>query len=222
MRSTSLVACLLIGASSAAAHETITTKLTWTREISRIVYKRCVSCHQEGGSAFSLVNYEEARPWAKAIKEEVLTRRMPPWNAVKGFGDFKDDAGLTQEQITLIAEWVEGGAPQGDPVYLPSKPRLRKPRAAEAVGAGMRVTGTVALKATAEFAAIQPGPLEPGDAVQVTALRPDGTVEPLLWVQNFNQGFNQTYYFAEPVRLPAGTKIAVTGGGEVTLFRRKL
>jgi hypothetical protein len=222
MRGTSLLTCLLIGASVAAAHETITTKLTWTREISRIVYQRCVSCHQEGGGAFSLVNYDEARPWAKAMKEEVLTRRMPPWNAVKGFGDFKNDAGLTQEQITLIAEWVEGGAPQGDPLYLPPKPRLRKPRAPEDVGAAVRVTGKLALKATTEFAAIQPGPLEPGVSVQVTALRPDGTVEPLLWVQNFNADFNQAYYFAEPVKLPAGTKIEVTGGGAVTLFRRKL
>lgn len=201
------------------AHETITTKLTWSREISRIVYKRCASCHQDGAAAFSLVNYDEARPWAKAIKEEVLTRRMPPWNAVKGFGEFKNDAGLTQDEITLIAEWVEGGAPAGDPVYLPPKPRVRKARAPEDVGPALRVTGSLALKTAAQFAAIQPAGLAPGAAAQVTALRPDGTVEPLLWVQNFNPDFDQPYYFAEPVKFPAGTKIEVTGGATVTLFR---
>ena len=74
-----------------SAHDVISTKLTWSREVSRIIYKRCASCHHEGGSAFSLMTYEEARPWAKAIKEEVLERRMPPFGAVKGFGDFRDD-----------------------------------------------------------------------------------------------------------------------------------
>ena len=65
----------------------------------------------------------EARPWAKAIQEEVLRRRMPPWNAVKGFGQFQDDRGLTQEELSLIAEWVDGGAPEGNPLYLPDRPR---------------------------------------------------------------------------------------------------
>ena len=70
------------------------------------------------------MTYAEARPWAAAIKEEVLERRMPPWGAVKGFGEFKDDQGLTQEQIELIADWVEGGAPEGDPKLLPKVPEF--------------------------------------------------------------------------------------------------
>src|SRR5437773_2744512 len=86
------------------AHDVITTPITFSREISRLVYSRCGSCHHEGGSAFSLMTYAEARPWAKAIKEEVLERRMPPWGAVKGFGEFRDDQGLTQEQIELLAD----------------------------------------------------------------------------------------------------------------------
>jgi len=79
---------LFLAGGLCSAHEPITTKLTWTREISRIFYKRCVTCHRAGGKApMPLVTYEEARPWAKAIKEEVLERRMPPWGAVKGFGE---------------------------------------------------------------------------------------------------------------------------------------
>src|SRR5580692_11963623 len=119
-------AVLLIAFSVGAtqAHDIITTKITWTKEISRLVYKRCASCHREGGSAFSLLTYDEARPWAKAIKEEVLERRMPPWEAVKGFGEFRDDRGLTQEELETISSWVEGGAPEGDPKYLPRQPKL--------------------------------------------------------------------------------------------------
>ena len=72
------------------------------------------------------MTYEQARPWAKAIKDEVLNRRMPPWGAVKGYGEFKHDPSLTQEQIGLIAQWVEGGAPEGDPKLLPPRPGADK------------------------------------------------------------------------------------------------
>ena len=85
----------------------ITTKITFNREISRIFYERCVSCHRDGGSAFSLMTYPEVRPWAVAIKEEVLSRRMPPWGAIKGFGEFRNDQALTPEQLELITQWVE-------------------------------------------------------------------------------------------------------------------
>src|SRR5580692_3109009 len=106
------------------AHDVITTRITFSKEISRLINKRCATCHHEGGSAFSLMTYEEARPWAKAIKEEALERRMPPWEAVKGFGEFRDDRGLTQEELETISSWVEGGAPEGDPKYLPRQPKL--------------------------------------------------------------------------------------------------
>src|SRR6202171_1411842 len=100
-------------------HDIITTNITWDREILRIIHARCASCHRPDGRAFSLMTYNEARPWAVAIKEETLERRMPPWGAVKGFGDFRDDQGLTQEELHLISDWVEGGAPEGDPALLP-------------------------------------------------------------------------------------------------------
>src|SRR5882672_1280073 len=113
-----------------SAHEPITTKLTWTQEISRIVYKHCVSCHREGGAApMALITYDESRPWAKAIRDEVAERRMPPWGAVKGFGDFRNDASLADPEIEMIVLWVEGGAPKGDDIYLPPvpPPEIRKP-----------------------------------------------------------------------------------------------
>src|SRR5438045_9065579 len=115
LRSACMFACSIWLAVVPSGDDVITTPLPFSREISRLVYERCARCHRPGGMAFSLMTYAEARPWAAAIKEEVLERRMPPWGAVKGFGEFKDDQGLTQEQIELIANWVEGGAPEGDP-----------------------------------------------------------------------------------------------------------
>ena len=113
------VVSLLVGAGILlSAHDVFSTKITWSREISRLVDKRCISCHREGGSSFALTTFEEARPWAKAIKEEVLERRMPPFAAVKGFGDIRDDQALTQDEIHLISDWVEGGSPEGDPALL--------------------------------------------------------------------------------------------------------
>ena len=106
----------------AQGHDVITTKITFTREISRIFYERCVSCHRDGGSAFSLMTYPEVRPWAVAIKEEILERRMPPWGAVKGFGEFQNDASLSETEMEIIAAWVEGGAPKGEDVYRPAPP----------------------------------------------------------------------------------------------------
>lgn len=70
----------------------------------------------------SLATYEEARPWAKAIKEEILEKRMPPWHAVKGYGEFRNAPALTQREIDLIVNWVEGGAPKGEDKDLPAGP----------------------------------------------------------------------------------------------------
>ena len=94
-------------------------------KISRIVYERCASCHREGGTSFSLMTYQDAQPHASAIKDAVLSRRMPPWGAVKGFGNFRNDQGLTQEQIALVTDWVEGGITRGNnPNALPPVPKF--------------------------------------------------------------------------------------------------
>ncbi len=192
---------------TASAHDTITTKITWTREVSRIVYQSCVSCHREGGSSFSLVRYEEARPWAKAIKEEVLTRRMPPWNAVKGFGEFAHDKGLTQEQIEVLADWVEGGAPEGNPAYLPKPPRNLNDVKRPAGGARITVSGSLRLAKASTFTGITAGEIPKGGAIQVIATKPDGTIEPILWVQAFNPSYNQPYWFKNALKFPPGTVI---------------
>jgi hypothetical protein len=105
-----------------SAHEPITTKVRFNKEVVRVLQRSCLGCHRPGGIAMSLATYEEARPWAKAIKEELLERRMPPWHAVKGYGEFRNAPSLTQRDIDLIVNWVEGGAPKGDEKDLPATP----------------------------------------------------------------------------------------------------
>src|SRR5215510_10880647 len=114
--------CLLPFAFKAFAHEPITTKVRFNKEVIRIFERSCLGCHRPNGlSPMSLATYEEARPWAKAIKEEVLERRMPVWHAVKGYGEFRNAPLLTQREIDLIINWVEGGAPKGDDKDYPQK-----------------------------------------------------------------------------------------------------
>lgn len=207
-----------------SAHDIITTKITWSKEISRLVYKRCATCHREGGSAFSLMTYEQARPWAKAIKEEVLERRMPPWEAVKGFGEFRDDRGLSQEELETISNWVEGGAPEGDPKYLPAPPKLAswQDPAAPKGSSEVVVANGAKLAASSKVVAIRAKNLKTGSSVQIVAVRPDSSVEPLLWIYRYQPLFHRTYYYVAPIALPAGTIIEMSpaGSGTVELFLR--
>src|SRR5258706_12780966 len=94
-------ACVIWALAELGAHDFFTNPPTWNREVCRLVYDRCAQCHRPDGSAFSLLTYQDAQPRATAIKDAVLSRRMPPWGAVKGFGDFRNDTGLTQEQVEL-------------------------------------------------------------------------------------------------------------------------
>jgi len=69
-----------------------------------------------------LLSYKEARPWAAAIKQAVVTRKMPPWQADPRYGHFSNDQRLTATQIETIRKWVDEGAPEGDPGNLPAQP----------------------------------------------------------------------------------------------------
>jgi hypothetical protein len=96
--------------------------VTFARDIAPILQEKCQACHRAGEMApMSLVTYEETRPWAKAIKERVVTRNMPPWHLDKtvGIQHFQNDTSLSNEQIALIARWVDAGAPKGDPKDMP-------------------------------------------------------------------------------------------------------
>src|SRR5258708_35078975 len=115
------------------------------------------------------MTYAEVRPWVTAIKEEALERRMPPWGAVKGFGDFRDDQGLTQEELHLISDWVEGGAPEGDPALLPKFPDFAGPATAPHTGAELTVDGSLTLTRATTLVAIRPNVLMDGSTIQAVA-----------------------------------------------------
>lgn len=100
-------------------------KPTFTRDVAPILYANCLECHRAGEMApMSLRTYEEARPWAKAIKDKVSTRAMPPWFADPNHGSFRNDPSLTDDQIATIARWVDSGAPRGNPSDMPAAPEF--------------------------------------------------------------------------------------------------
>ena len=108
---------LVLGAPAAAAETP-----TFSKDVAPILQAKCQACHQPNSIApMSLMTYQEARPWARSMRERVSSRQMPPWHIDKSVGiqQFKNDMSLSDEQIDTIVRWVEGGAPQGDPKDLP-------------------------------------------------------------------------------------------------------
>ena len=97
-----LAVVLVLTESRPHAHIRIS-QVTWTVDIAPIIQTRCARCHTaEGFGPMPLTSYQDARTWAKAIREEVLAGRMPPWQAARGFGDFSNDASLTPLEIELL------------------------------------------------------------------------------------------------------------------------
>lgn len=98
-----------------------TAEVTFTRDVVPIFQEKCQVCHRPGSSApMSLVTYQDARPWARAIKQRVARRDMPPWNVLTAHGlRFKNDRSLTDAQIRTIVQWVDAGAPFGAAKDLP-------------------------------------------------------------------------------------------------------
>jgi len=112
------VACLILSAAAFAADT-----VTFAKDVAPILQEKCQECHRAGSMApMSLLTYEEARPWAKAIRERVITRQMPPWHIdpTVGVQKFKNDMSLSQAQVDTIVHWVDEGAPLGDRKDMPA------------------------------------------------------------------------------------------------------
>jgi hypothetical protein len=135
---------------------TITTPApTWSKDVAPIFYQRCAECHRAGEVApMSLISYKDARPWAKAIRERVLTRAMPPWLADPAHGSFRNDRRLSDHEIETVKAWVDGGALEGDASQTPPPPQFQtgwnigQPDQVFNIGVDYDVpaTGTVAYK----------------------------------------------------------------------------
>jgi hypothetical protein len=96
---------------------------TFTKDVAPILYKNCTQCHRPGEIApMSLLTYEDARPWAKSIRDEVSDGTMPPWHADAPHGTFLNDRRLTPAEKAIITQWASSGAPKGDPQDLPPLP----------------------------------------------------------------------------------------------------
>jgi hypothetical protein len=104
----------LLAAPPVDGHDIITSRFDYHNDVLPILERHCIHCHAERGSGpFSLATYEEARPRAVAIKEQVLLETMPPWFAETGPLELDDKSRLTAREIDILMEWASGGAPIG-------------------------------------------------------------------------------------------------------------
>jgi hypothetical protein len=98
--------------------------VTYTKDVAPILFNNCTSCHRPSMSApMSLMSYDEVRPWARAIKQRVVNREMPPWSADPAHGRFKNDPSLPQKEVDTIVAWVDSGAAKGNDRDMPPVPQ---------------------------------------------------------------------------------------------------
>ncbi len=214
MRHGLAVAVLVIAAASLFAHDPIATKVTWEREIAPIVQARCVSCHSPGGRApMPLTTYDEARPWARAIREEVLARRMPRWSVVRGYGDFINDPSLSPFEIALITAWADGGAPASLKTPTADKRSLSAlvsppARAIPVALSAVTLPCTSQRLRLGRLVAVKPV-LAAGGTLQLTLGYASGLEEPLIRIRDFDPAFAETYWLRNPVAVGRGMRLLV-------------
>src|SRR5262244_3437411 len=99
--------------------------VTFNKDVAPIFFKSCAECHRPGESApFSVLSYKDVRPWAKSIREKVVSREMPPWHADPHVGEWANDRRLKLQEIDTITAWIDGGANEGAPSDLPAAPQF--------------------------------------------------------------------------------------------------
>src|SRR6476646_9436327 len=121
------VACLIVGSLAIAAAATAAPP-TFTKDVAPIVFNNCATCHRAGEVApMTLTSYDDVRPWAKVIKNKVVSREMPPWGADPAHSlKMRNDRSLSQAQMDTIVAWVAGGAPKGSDADLPALPTFKE------------------------------------------------------------------------------------------------
>lgn len=128
--------------------------VTFTKDVLPIMQRNCQSCHRPGEIApMSFLSYQEVRPWAKAIKDAVVARKMPPWFADPNYGHFSNTKTLTDAEIKTFVAWVDGGAIGGDskdappPIEFPSGWNIKPDMVIEMpADVALQATGTIDYK----------------------------------------------------------------------------
>ena len=167
------LAVLALGAAPEAA--VAAEDVTYTADVAPILYENCLVCHRPGQVApMAFRDYAETRPWARAIKDKVVSGEMPPWFADPQYGAWLNDRRLSREEIDTITAWVDAGAPLGDAADLPEPPAfsdnwalgdmgdpdLNRPDAGDRRGSGGRRAG---LPAVLREERSERGPVHQGD-----------------------------------------------------------
>lgn len=114
--------CVLLGLGGMlfAADSGTASAVTFHKDVLPILQRNCQTCHRPGQIApMSFLTYSTTRPWAKAMKSAVASRKMPPWFADPKIGHYTNDRSLKQSEIDTIAQWADSGAPEGDPKDAP-------------------------------------------------------------------------------------------------------
>jgi mono/diheme cytochrome c family protein len=115
----SAIAIALLLVEGASAHKPITSKYTYTEDVYPIVSRHCGACHAPDGVApMSLLTFDDARPWAESIRQELTAGHMPPWFGDPGFAGLRDAHKLSPRDLDVVLTWVTGGTPRG-PANLP-------------------------------------------------------------------------------------------------------
>jgi hypothetical protein len=173
----------------------------------------------------SLATYEEARRWARAIKEETMTRRMPKWHAARGYGDFRNDPSLAPYEIALIAAWADGGAPRGTKAdERPAAPgNQTSARPSADIDLSRVRTHTIPCgehpMPEGTLLAVQPETSAEG-SVGMAIRFPTGRREIVGWIKRFDPDFAATYWLRTPLDLLAGSVLVTqpASGCSVTVF----
>jgi hypothetical protein len=115
----------LMGLGSVIADSKAKREVTFNKDVAPIFYNKCAECHRPNDIApMALLSYKDARPWARSIKEKVLSREMPPWSPDPRYGEFTNDCRLSQSDIDTVVAWVDQGAKEGNPKDLPPAPEF--------------------------------------------------------------------------------------------------
>lgn len=115
-----LFIALVVSSVRVRSDDPVSSNIRFTGDIVRIFDRKCRSCHSADGLAMPLASYRDVRAWGRAIREEIVEQRMPPWTAARGYGRFQNALALTAREATTILSWLDGGMPRGDDRDLPA------------------------------------------------------------------------------------------------------